>query len=174
VLLFLPFFDKRSARSILRRPMAAFALGGIALTTALLMGASFRDEPKNAAAPEVGRPLTSAERAGRSLFERQQCGGCHVVAGMTGVEKKDDAPDAPELTEVGLKHSAAWMHSYIEDPMRFHPKSEMPAYGPPTLSHQEIEELSQYLASLRGNPALNKQPAFADTFPEPLKAKDNE
>jgi mono/diheme cytochrome c family protein len=48
----------------------------------------------------------------------------------------------------------------------------MPAYGPPTLSHQEIEELARYLSSLRGKPGLNLQPEFRDTFPEPLKAKE--
>jgi len=172
VLLLLPFFDKRSTRSITKRPAAAFALGGIAIATAVLLGASMRDEPTNVPAPEVGRILTSTERAGRTQFERQQCGGCHKVAGMAAVPKKEDAPDAPDLTEVGLRHSTAWLHSYIEDPVRFHPDSKMPAYGPPTLSHQEIEELARYLSSLRGRAQLNKQPQFNDTFPEPLKAKE--
>ena len=174
VLLLLPFFDTRSTRSIARRPAAAFTLGGVAVTTAVLLGASVREEPKNAPAPEVGRVLSSAERAGRTQFERQQCAGCHKVAGMTGVPKKEDAPDAPELTEVGLKHSSAWMHSFIEDPVRFHPVSKMPAYGPPTLTHQEIEELALYLASLRGRLDVVKQPQFVDTFPEPLKPKEKE
>jgi ubiquinol-cytochrome c reductase cytochrome b subunit len=174
VLLLLPFFDKRSVRSITKRPAAAVILGGIAIFTSILIGASMRDQPKNVAAPEVGRILTSTERAGRTQFDRQQCGGCHKVAGMAAVPKKEDAPDAPELTEVGLKHSTAWIHSFLEDPVRFHSDSKMPAYGPPTLSHQEIEELARYLASLRGPPALNKQPEFRDTFPEPLKAKENE
>ena len=173
-LLLLPFFDTRSTRSIAKRPGAAFSLGGIAVTTALLLGASVREEPKNAPAPEVGRILTSAERAGRTQFERQQCGSCHKIAGMTAVPKKEDAPDAPELTDVGLKHSTAWMHSFIEDPVRFHAASKMPAYGPPTLSHQEIEELALYLGSLRGRPGANRQPQFADTFPEPLKAKEKQ
>ena len=173
-LLLLPFFDTRSARSITKRPAAAFSLGGIAVTTAVLLGASVREEPKNAPAPEVGRILSSAERAGRTQFERQQCGSCHKVAGMTAAPKKEDAPDAPELTEVGLKHSSAWMHSFIEDPVRFHPSSKMPAYGPPTLTHQEIEELAVYLASLRGRPGVARQPQFVDTFPEPQKAKENE
>jgi ubiquinol-cytochrome c reductase cytochrome b subunit len=171
-LLLLPFFDTRSARSITKRPGSAFALGGIAVTTALLLGASIREEPKNAPAPEVGRILTSAERAGRTQFERQQCAGCHRVAGMAAA-KKEDAPDAPDLTEVGLRHSAAWMHSFIEDPVRFHPASKMPAYGPPNLTHQEIEELAVYLTSLRGRPGLGpRQPQFNDTFPEPLKPKE--
>jgi ubiquinol-cytochrome c reductase cytochrome b subunit len=174
VLLLLPFFDKRSVRSLTKRPAAAVSLGGVVAVTALLFGASVRDQSKNAVAPEVGRPLSSTERAGRTQYERQQCGGCHVIAGMTTVEKKEDAPEAPELTKVGLKHTAAWMHSFIEDPVRFHPSSKMPAYGPPTLSHQEIEELARYLASLRGAAAVDVQPQFVDTFPEPLKAKEKE
>jgi ubiquinol-cytochrome c reductase cytochrome b subunit len=174
VLLLLPFFDRRSSRSLAHRPVAVFALGGVAVSTALLLGASVREEPINKPAPVVGRVLTSTERAGRTQFERQQCGGCHKVAGMAAVPKKEDAPDAPELTEVGLKHSTAWIHSFIEDPVRFHPDSKMPAYGPPTLSHQEIEELARYLGSLRGPLGLNKQPQFVDTFPEPLKAKEKQ
>ena len=171
-LLLLPFFDRRSARSIVRRPGAAFTLGGIAISTAILLGASMNEEAKTAPAPEVGRILTSSERAGRTQFERQQCGGCHKIAGMVA-PKKEDAPEAPELTDIGLKHSTAWMHSFIEEPTRFHPDSKMPAYGPPTLSHQEIEELARYLGSLRGPPGLKRQPDFRDTFPEPVKAKEN-
>jgi ubiquinol-cytochrome c reductase cytochrome b subunit len=173
VLLLLPFFDRRSARSIVRRPGAAFGLGGIAISTAILLGASMNEEPAAVKAPEVGRVLTSSERAGRTQFERQQCAGCHKVAGMVA-PKKEDAPEAPELTEIGLKHSTAWMHSFIEEPTRFHPDSKMPAYGPPTLSHQEIEELARYLGSLRGPPGLKRQPDFRDTFPEPVKAKENQ
>jgi mono/diheme cytochrome c family protein len=121
--------------------------------------------------PGPNKVASVLERAGRTQFERQQCGGCHKVVGIPAVPKKEDAP---ELTEVGLKHSAAWMRSYLEDPVPFHPDSKMPAYGPPTLSHQEIEELARYLSLLRGRPELNRQPKFRDTFPEPLKTKENE
>jgi len=171
VLFLLPFLDKKSVRTFRRRPGAAVTLGAAAIFTAILLGSSIRDEPKDVVAPEVGRILTSTERAGRTQFERQQCGGCHKVAGMTAVPKKEDAPDAPDLTEVGLRHTTAWIHSYIEDPVRFHADSKMPAYGPPTLSHQEIEELTRYLGSLRGADP-NKQPQYNDTFPEPLKAQE--
>jgi len=171
VLLLLPFFDKRSTRSLNRSPIALVSLGGAIAASALLFGASMNDSPRGVA-PEVGRMLTSAERAGRTLFEQQQCGSCHKLAGQKAPEKKADTPDAPELTEVGLKHTAAWMHSFIEDPSRFHVDAKMAAFGPPTLSHQEIEELSQYLASLRGPNGATKQPEFRDTFPEPAKPKE--
>jgi len=171
VLLLLPFFDRRSVRSLMHRPVAGIALAGMLGGSGLLLGASLREEPANATAPEVGRPLTSIERSGRALFKQQQCGSCHAL-GNQKPDKKEDTPDAPDLTEVGLRHSAAWMHSFLEDPLRFHPNSKMPAFGPPTLTHQEIEELSRYLASLQGAHGVDREPQYVDTFPEPVKPKE--
>jgi ubiquinol-cytochrome c reductase cytochrome b subunit len=169
VLLMLPFFDRRSIRSLRHRPAAALSMFALLGGSAALLGASMRESRANE--PEVGRPLTSVERAGRALYKQQQCGSCHQV-GSQKVEKKEDTPDAPELTAVGLKHSAAWMHSFVEEPLRFHSDSKMPAFGPPTLTHQEIEEVAQYLASLRGPNGLTQQPEYKDTFPEPVKPKE--
>ena len=170
VLLILPFFDRRSVRSLLHRPAAAASMGVVLAGSALLLGAAVREEPKTAVAPQIGRPLSSAERAGKTIFKRQQCGSCHAIAGEKPVEKKEDTPDAPELTEVGLKHSGAWMHSFIEDPAHFHSDSKMPAFGPPTLTHQEIEEVTRYLMTLRGTKGA--KPEFVDTFPEPIKPRE--
>ena len=171
-LVLLPFFDRRSARSLGRRPVARFSLFALLGAVALLLGASMREPKPTAVAPEVGRVLNSPERAGRALFDRQQCGGCHIVAGKGGADRKGDAKDAPDLTEIGLKHSAAYIHSFIEDPSRFHTGSKMPAFGPPVLSHQEIEELSRYLSSLRGKNWQTAKEEFVDTFPEPAKPKE--
>jgi ubiquinol-cytochrome c reductase cytochrome b subunit len=157
----LPFFDRRSTRNLVHRPAALGALVIVLAGSGLLIGAAVRSEgPK--IPPEVGRPLTSMERAGRALFQSQQCGGCHEVLGQGGRV-------GPELTEVGLRHSVAWLHSYIEMPSRFHPDSRMPAYTPPALSHEEIEEIAQYLATLRGKAGPEAQPQYQDTFPEPAK-----
>ena len=172
VLVLLPFFDRRSARAFNRRPVARVSLFALLGGIVLLLGASIREPKPTAIAPEVGRVLNSAERAGRALFDRQQCGGCHIVAGKGGADRKGDAKDAPDLTEIGLKHSAAYIHSFIEDPSRFHTGSKMPAFGPPVLSHQEIEELSRYLASLRGKDWQTAKEEFVDTFPEPKKPKE--
>lgn len=171
VLLMLPFFDKRSMRSLAHRPAARFALFGVLGASAFLIGASVRDEPPPVP-PEVGRPLNSVERAGRALFKAQQCGSCHAVTGISMPDKNADIPDAPDLTDIGLHHSASWMHTFLEDPSRLHADSKMPAFGPPTLTHEEIEEISQYLASLRGPNGDTKQPQFVDTFPEPKKLQE--
>ncbi|HTY07019.1 MAG TPA: cytochrome b N-terminal domain-containing protein [Gemmatimonadales bacterium] len=160
-LLALPFFDTRSKRNLLRRPVALVGLVVILGGSGLLIGAAVR-QAGPAVPPEVGRPLTSRERAGRALFQSEQCTGCHTVAGKGGNQ-------GPDLSDIGLHHSAAWLHSYVEDPSRFHPGTKMPSFGPPTLSHEEIEELAQYLSSLRGPPGKRAEPQYADTFPEAPK-----
>ncbi len=159
VLLALPFFDRSSTRNLLHRPAAMVSLGLILGGAGFLIGAAGRAP---GAAPEVGRPLTSTERAGRALYQSQQCGGCHLIAGQGGEE-------GPDLSSVGLRHSAGWLHSFLEAPSRFHEASRMPAYGPPALSHQEIEELAQYLSSLRGREGAGVPPQFYDTFPPPRR-----
>lgn len=159
-MLVLPLADRRSARHLRRRPMAMASLVVMLGGSGWLLGAAVRE--RGPAVPkEVGRPLTSAERSGRALYRSQKCDDCHTIAGEGG----DKGPD---LSDIGLKHSSAWLHSYIEEPTRFHgDTTEMPSFGPPNLSHQEIEELAQYLSSLRGTAGPSAQPEFHDTFPEP-------
>jgi ubiquinol-cytochrome c reductase cytochrome b subunit len=169
-LLLLPFFDRRSVRSLNRRPVAVLSLAGAATAAAFLFGASIREAPA-ATAPEVGRPLTYTERAGRTLYTQQQCSGCHQIRGP-GQEKGAGAPTiGPELTQMGLLHSTNWLHSFIEEPKRFHPTSKMPSFGPPVLSHQEIDELAQYVSSLRGPHWATEHPDYRDTFPELVTSK---
>lgn len=154
VLLGLPFFDRGSTRNLLHRPVALAGLALILGGAGFLIGAAGRG-PR---AKEEGVVLTSLQRAGRALYQSQQCGGCHRVAGQGGEE-------GPDLTTVGLRHSSGWIHSFLEAPSRFHPESRMPAFAPPALTHQEIEELSQYLSSLRGRGDV--APQYYDTFPPP-------
>ena len=160
VMLALPFFDRGSTRNLLRRPVAMVSLAVVLGGSGFLIGAA-AGEP-GGGAPEVGRPLSSMERAGRALYQSQQCGGCHRITGQGGEE-------GPDLTTVGQRHSSGWLHSFLEQPSRFHPESRMPAYGPPALSHQEIEELAQYLASLRGREGPGVAPQYYDTFPAPRR-----
>jgi ubiquinol-cytochrome c reductase cytochrome b subunit len=168
LLLSLPFFDRRSTRSFKKRPAATASLAFLSASCAFLIGSSMMEEAPTAVVAEAGRQLTSGERAGRALYQAQGCSGCHAIAGKGGGSKED----APALTDVGLKHSGAWLHSFLENPLRFHPESKMPSYGPPTLSHQEIEEVTRYLTSLRGPGGEFKKPEYRDTFPEPLKPKE--
>lgn len=158
VLLGLPFFDRGSTRNLLHRPAALVGLAVLLAGSGLLIGAAGRAP---ASIVDEGAQLTSTQRAGRALYQSQQCAGCHRMAGQGGEE-------GPDLTTVGLRHSSGWLHSFIESPSRFHPESRMPAYGPPALSHQEIEELAQYLASRRGRD-VPPGTQFYDTFPPPRR-----
>ena len=158
-MLALPFYDRGSTRNLVHRPVALASLGLILGGSGLLLGAAIRERGP-AVPPEVGRPLTAVERGGRALYRSQKCDECHMIAGEGG-------DDGPELSEIGLHHSTAWLHSFLEDPPRFRSDTtEMPTFGPPTLSHQEIEELARYLSTLRGKPGSTVQPEFHDTFPE--------
>ena len=157
VLVALPFFDRRSTRNLLHRPIALISLALLLGGSGFLIGAAVREAGPEVP-PEVGRALASKERAGRALFASQQCASCHRIAG-TGNSI------GPDLTEVGLRHSGAWLHSFIETPARFHPDSRMPPFGPPNLSHEEIEELALYLATLRGGAGSVVPPQYHDTFP---------
>ena len=154
VLLGLPFFDRGSTRNLLHRPAALVGLALILGGAGFLIGAAGRG-PRG---QEEGVVLTSLQRAGRALYQSQQCAGCHRVAGQGGEE-------GPDLSTVGLRHSSGWLHSFMEAPSRFHAESRMPAFAPPALTHQEIEELSQYLTSLRGRGDV--APQYYDTFPPP-------
>ncbi len=159
VLVALPFFDRRSTRNLLHRPGALASLLLVLGSSGFLLGAAVR-ERQPSQPPEIGRPLTPAERAGRALYRQQNCGSCHTVGGV-------GSADGPDLLSIGLRHSPAWLHSFLEDPTRFRPGTKMPGFGPPTMTHQEIEELSQYLGSLRGPPGKKLDPQVADTFPMP-------
>jgi ubiquinol-cytochrome c reductase cytochrome b subunit len=156
-MLALPFFDRGSARNLLKRPMALMTLVALLGGSGLLLGAALKSGGP-AAPPEVGRVLTSKERAGRALFAAQKCDDCHSIAGRGGHK-------GPDLSSIGLLHSVGWIHSFIERPELFKPGTIMAAYGPPALSHEEIEELAQYLASVRGGAAADVHPQFQDTFP---------
>jgi mono/diheme cytochrome c family protein len=157
-LLALPFFDRGSTRNLLRRPVALVSLAAILGGSGFLIGAAGRGPAHDLVEP--GRVLNATQRAGAALYQSQQCGGCHKIAGQGG-------ESGPDLTTVGLRHSAGWLHSFMEQPGRFHEESRMPAYGPPALSHQEIEELAQYLTTLRGHG--DQTPQFYDTFPPPRR-----
>ena len=165
-LLALPFFDTRSRRNLRHRPVALASLAVLLGGSAFLLGAAVLGEPPEVPM-EVGRPLSSAERAGRALFTRQ-CASCHLVAGLKASEKKEKGKDdGPELSEIGLRHSAGWMHSFVEDPTRFRgDTARMAAFGPPVLTHQEIEEVAFYLSSLHGASGRAVRMDIQDTFPE--------
>ena len=168
ILVLLPFLDRGSKRSLFRRPVGGVALVGALLGSGLLLWGALRGDRENVRLATAGVPLTALERAGRALVKSQNCSACHVI----GDQKPDstgEENDAPDLSDVGFRHTSGWLHSFIELPTRFHPDSKMPAYGLPKLSHMEMEQVARYLATLRGTHAMTEPPQIVDTFPEPVK-----
>jgi ubiquinol-cytochrome c reductase cytochrome b subunit len=161
-LLTLPLFDRGSRRNLRRRPVALVALALLVSGSGVLLGAGLRDVPPGSPPDEASRTLAGPDRAGRALFQRQ-CSSCHLVRGKGG----DQGPD---LSEIGLHHTSAWIHSFVESPARFRPDSKMAGFGPPVLSHQEIEEVARYLTTLRGAPGAARPTEIRDTFPDLVKA----
>lgn len=154
LLLALPFID----RSIIRHPsQRRLAMN---LATVCVLGISFltlrayQVTPSTVssmitAPPAIGvsapkapvEKLTAGQEAGRRLFQAQNCSACHQLQGAGGSV-------GPDLTHVGSRRSLAWLHEYIEKPKSLNPSANMPAFLPP-LSHQEVEWVAQYLATLR-------------------------
>lgn len=153
-LIALPFID----RSVVRHPrqrrlamnLATVCVAGIALLTLRAYQftpnavASLITSPPAFAAsasrvPEV--KLTAGQEAGKRLFQAQNCSSCHSIGGVGGSV-------GPDLSQVGSRRDLAWLHEYIENPKGKNPAARMPSFLPP-LSHQEVEWLAQYLATLR-------------------------
>lgn len=85
--------------------------------------------------------LTATEVIGRELVDAQGCRSCHTIAGQ-------GANIGPSLDGVAGRRTAAYIHSYIEDPKNLNPNAMMPAFLPP-LSHEQVEDITQYLLTLR-------------------------
>jgi ubiquinol-cytochrome c reductase cytochrome b subunit len=140
VMLALPFFDRGPLRSPRYRPIgtAAAALSVIAVT-ALTVRAIQTTPP--ALVDDRNARLTSTEVVGRQLVQAQGCTSCHVIAGQ-------GTTVGPSLDGIATRRSAAYVHSYIEDPKSLNPAATMPAFLPP-LTHQQVEDVTQYLLALR-------------------------
>ncbi|CAN5807904.1 hypothetical protein BH11GEM2_BH11GEM2_27920 [soil metagenome] len=160
----LPFFDRNSRRNLLHRPAGLLSLTFLLGGSAILIGAAVRDVQPGIA-PETGKPLSTVERAGRALFQRQ-CSSCHIVGGKGGDE-------GPDQSAEGTHRSVAWIHSFVENPLRFHPASKMSPFGPPALTHQEIEEVERYMSTLSGPPGREVKKDIHDTFTDLIKPESS-
>ncbi len=140
VLLLVPFFDRQPRRMPNTRPIA---VGLFSLFVVAVLGltaiAAIQSPPQVAQAPATN--LTAAQLAGKLLVEQQGCRSCHVIEGQGGKV-------GPTLDGVGRRRDAAYIHSFIENPKSIDPSTVMPAFIPP-LSHEQVEDITQYLLTLK-------------------------
>jgi mono/diheme cytochrome c family protein len=89
---------------------------------------------------ERGVVLTSMELRGKQLIAQQGCQSCHVING-SGAKK------GPPLDGVGDRMTAADIHFFMERPSAVNPAASMKPLVP-TLSHEDVEAITQYLLTL--------------------------
>jgi cbb3-type cytochrome oxidase cytochrome c subunit len=75
---------------------------------------------------------------GKEVFVRERCGFCHRFRELGG-------GGAPDLSEIGSRHAAAWIGLKINDPAALNPTTRMPSF-------QRIRgfDLRSLVAFLRG------------------------
>ncbi|MDP2744078.1 MAG: c-type cytochrome [Dehalococcoidia bacterium] len=139
-LVLLPFIDRGqqapslgiSVGSLLRLGGAALMLGIVFLTFQ-----AYKTSPPSLVTVEVGPRLTATQQMGRNIYEAN-CIACHQIAGGGF---KGGIP----LDGVGSRMTVAELHSFIENPRSINPRSNMPGFSG-TLTHTEVEAVSQYLS----------------------------
>lgn len=142
VLVLLPFIDRRPWRSPFSRPFAMGAGAVVVVGIVGLTALAFQSTPSSTAGTEgASANLTSTQLAGERLVEAQGCTGCHMINGKGGSV-------GPPLNGVGSRRDASSIQSYIENPKSQNPAAKMPAFSPP-LSQQQVEEIAQYLLTLK-------------------------
>lgn len=145
-LILLPFYDRKAEREPQHRPLA-MSLGSLVLVGMLALTVVAGATTPPAGATERGIQLNSQQVVGRSLFQGN-CSSCHGDRGQ-------GTADAPALTQVGALRDPAFIHRYIEDPKALNPNARMPSFIPPPggrqlLTHEQVEDITQYLETFRG------------------------
>lgn len=134
LLLLIPFIDRSPSRDPKKRPlMMALAAGAVASVTGLTIA--------GALAPVVPGPAvtTASVLAGRTVFAESGCIACHRISGKGGTL-------GPDLTHVAGRRDATWLKAFLTDPQAVKPGTIMPK---PDLSSRELQDLTEYLATLK-------------------------
>lgn len=91
-------------------------------------------------ASACGRPAPSGPAAGKAYFTQAGCASCHKVGDLGSAV-------GPDLTLVGLRHSAEWLDLFIKDPQAWKKDTLMPNSR---MSDDARKAVVGYLAGLKG------------------------
>jgi ubiquinol-cytochrome c reductase cytochrome b subunit len=139
-LFLLPFLDRGPRRSPRYRPISSAIATLSVLAVVGLTWRSVQTTPPALAENRAER-LSAPEVVGRQLVQAQGCTSCHIVDGQGG-------NTGPPLDGVARRRTAASIHTYIENPKGQNPDATMLSFLPP-LTHQQVEDITQYLITLR-------------------------
>ena len=153
LLIGLPFYDKRSERRLLRRPVALVASLLVVLSMGVLTwkGATAKESlgsetvglvPEWAATQGFAGNKTAEQ--GGVLFAQSGCLNCHVFLGAGGQNL-----GAPELTAEGTKgRGVEWQIDHLKCPSCVNPGSAMPAFG--ELGEENLRKIAVFLEASKG------------------------
>jgi mono/diheme cytochrome c family protein len=89
-----------------------------------------------------------AGTTGAELFDAHNCAACHRL-GFRGGEA------GPDLTLVGVRHTRAWIETWLLSPRAWHPGTMMPQQG---LSKTDRAELATFLSEQKGQAWGGRRP----------------
>jgi cytochrome c2 len=96
--------------------------------------------------------------AGRDLFERVGCLGCHRVGddlrGVEGLANASYRTYGPNLDGTGSKVDAGWLYAWVRDPKAYWPETHMPSLR---LTEKEAADVTAYLMSLKNEDFMKRE-----------------
>jgi ubiquinol-cytochrome c reductase cytochrome b subunit len=139
-LFLLPFLDRGPRRLPRYRPIST-AIAALSVIVIVFLTLRAVQTTPPALAENRAERLTATEVLGRELVAAQGCASCHVINGQGGNV-------GPSLDGIAARRTPAYIHSYIENPRSLNPNASMPSFLPP-LTHEQVEDITQYLLTLR-------------------------
>lgn len=149
-MLLLPFIDRHPERNPARRPVAIICgilFASLIITLTIIGYLSKPGATLPSTPPKKQRTFIVPERVkkGKQIYHSAGCGSCHRVNDKGGTI-------GPDLSNQGQRgRSREWLTVQIRDPKVHVPDSTMPAIT--SLSDQQMNELVDYLLSLKGEPS---------------------
>jgi quinol-cytochrome oxidoreductase complex cytochrome b subunit len=146
LVLFLPYYDRASERSLLLRPFSLVIGSGLLVlvlyfTFLGMAGAHYGERVVLAV-----QPASAQEIRGAQVYLEKNCAFCHQVFGKEG---RREGPDMAVVRQRG--RSAEWVQRFILNARLYQPGTTMPKYELPL---EDLEALRVYLLSL--DPAKRK------------------
>jgi ubiquinol-cytochrome c reductase cytochrome b subunit len=142
-LLFLPFFDRRPERQLLRRPAVAASFAVLVLGIWILTYLGVKDSPADAPSSHGGLIAL----AGEQFAEDPRCQQCHRPGGA-----------ATAVGDIRPRRDPEWLAGHLADPEVIAPGLRPPPKG--GLDDRQIRAILSYVRTLRGGSAS------ADTDPD--------
>jgi predicted CXXCH cytochrome family protein len=109
-------------------------------------------EAPAAAAPAPGQAESPSVAAGRKIYNDMMCSGCHQIGGKGGTA-------GPALDDVGALRT----REQLMDRMRKRRAGTIMPTLPPDTSDEKLDQLVDYLMTLKGKQSTEAQPAAAPT-----------